>query len=184
MCVDEAKDTPLPHDVPWDTRMARGSGRGWWLMPDRVSWACNYCCPDSVHFYSCCKRVAAVSHYLNSHQNSHFHTKMCFIFLVVLKQTMSYLENWSLSCLNKQGIFSWGLLRQVRPHSPCVWGVLTEGNRTPAPPWKDRSSVAGLGELQLTPCRHCPESQLHSAQRLQPPKGKENVGKNNTIIKN
>ena len=39
MCVDEAKDTPLPHDVPWDTRMARGSGRGWWLMPDRVSWA-------------------------------------------------------------------------------------------------------------------------------------------------
>lgn len=68
--------------------------------------------------------------------------------------------------------------------SVCVWGVLTEGNRTPAPPRQDRSSVAGLGELQLTPCRHRPESQLHSAQRLQPPKGKENVGKNNTIIKN
>lgn len=84
-CVDEAKDTPLPCDVPWDTRMAWGSGRGWRLMPDRVSRACNYCCPDSVHFYSCCKRVAAVSHYLNSHQNSHFHTRMFFMFLVVLK---------------------------------------------------------------------------------------------------
>lgn len=115
-------------------------------------------------------RVTAVSPYLNSHQSSHFHTKMFFIFLVVLKQTMSYLENWSLSRL-----FSWGQLRQMSPHSPCVCGGGADrGNRTPR---QDRSPVAGLGELQLTPCRHCPESQLHSGQRLQPPKGKEDVGK-------
>lgn len=55
MCVDEAKDTLLPCDVPWDMRMALGSGYGWWLTLDGVSRAWNYCSPDAVHCYSCCK---------------------------------------------------------------------------------------------------------------------------------
>ena len=159
MCVDEAKDTPLPCDVPWDMRKARGSGCGWCLMPDGVSRPEINCCPDAVHVYSCCKRVTAVSHYLNSHQNSHFHTKMFFIFLVVLKQTMSYLENWSLSHL-----FSWGQLRQVSPHSPCVcvWGGCWQRESNP-PRLPGRTGARWLSWASYShPLQTCPESQLHS----------------------
>lgn len=57
---------------------------------------------------------------------------------------MSYLENWSLSCLNKQGIFPWGLLRQVRPHSPCVCGGCWQKGIEP-PPLPGRTGARWLG---------------------------------------
>ena len=169
MCVDEAKDTLLPCDVPWDMRMALGSGYGWWLTLDGVSRAWNYCSPDAVHCYSCCKSNCSFPLFEFTPKFS-FSYQNVFHFLSRVKTNDVLFRE----LISFPSLLVGTAQADESSQSVCVWRGADKGNRTPR---QDRSPVAGLGELQLTPCRHCPESQLHSGQRLQPPKGKENVGK-------
>ena len=59
----------------------------------------------------------------------------------------------------------------------CVWGGCWQRESNP-PPLPGRTGARWLGWASYShPLQTCPESQLHSGQRLQPPEGKENVGK-------
>ena len=97
---------------------------------------------------------------------SKFSYQNVFHFLSRVKTNSVLLRELISSPSQQAGYLLVGTAQAGASSQSMCGGELTEGNRTPTPPWQDRSPVAGLGELQLTPCRCCPESQLHSGQRL------------------
>lgn len=176
MCVDEAKDTLLPCDVPWDMRMALGSGYGWWLTLDGVSRAWNYCSPDAVHCYWCCKSNCSFPLFEFTPKFS-FSYQNVFHFLsrvktndVLFRELISFL---SLLVGTAQADES--------SQSVCVWGGCWQRESNPSA-GQEPGGWAGWATahpLQTLPWKSAALRAASSAS-----KGQRECWKNNTIIKN